>query len=76
MEPPSGEGEPTCVIFDEYASRVPATCDSESSEEDPAGEESDDEPECGDHSDQSSCHADGCKWTKGPPDGLEHCYDP
>jgi hypothetical protein len=31
---------------------------------------------CSDYMDITTCQAHGCTWTKGPPDSLEHCYEP
>ncbi|MBN2388372.1 MAG: formylglycine-generating enzyme family protein [Anaerolineales bacterium] len=33
-------------------------------------------PTCPDFLDQGTCLTNGCIWTKGPPDWMEHCYTP
>jgi formylglycine-generating enzyme required for sulfatase activity len=65
-----GEAEPTCRTFDDFTARAPATCVEEPPPPEPPA------PSCSDYTTQASCLANGCKWTKGPPDGLEHCYPP
>ncbi|MEW6718359.1 MAG: SUMF1/EgtB/PvdO family nonheme iron enzyme [Chloroflexota bacterium] len=63
--------EPTCATFTDFAVRIPATC-----EEAPPEEEEPPPLTCSDYTTMDTCQAHGCVWTKGPPDGLEHCYEP
>ena len=56
-----------CIVFDDFAGRVPV-CDAPRPDV-PA-------PSCSSYSDSPTCLANGCIWTKGPPDGNYHCYAP
>jgi|GEM_PF-2186323 len=64
-----GDAAPTCVTFDDFTTRSPTTCQEEPPSEPPP-------LSCSGYNNQTACVAAGCKWTKGPPDGLEHCYPP
>jgi formylglycine-generating enzyme required for sulfatase activity len=65
-----GAAGPVCGTFDDFATRLPETC-RERTEPEPTHA-----PVCADYTDENTCRANNCDWRKGPPDGLEHCYDP
>ncbi|MBC8505155.1 MAG: formylglycine-generating enzyme family protein [Chloroflexi bacterium] len=82
VTPPGDGAEEICTTFDGFVPRIPATCAEEAPPEDeddgeePSEDEEEEETSCGDFGNQGSCQSNGCVWTKGPPDGLEHCYEP
>jgi hypothetical protein len=60
---------PTCVHFagwPGYVAAVPSC----------APEEPPPVLTCEDYTTRDVCLANSCRWTKGPPDGREHCYSP
>jgi hypothetical protein len=68
-----GVGPRYCQTFDTWPGLVAAipACDAEEPPDEPAPVLA-----CTDYLDQGACVTNGCIWDKGPPDGLEHCYEP
>jgi formylglycine-generating enzyme required for sulfatase activity len=64
----AGEAAPICRTFADFRSWV--------SDIPPCGAEEPPAPACTDYVERTPCQEAGCSWTKGPPDGLEHCYPP